>query len=77
MDLRDQELLDRQLHGLGIPPRNDGVMMLGIATVFFIGMALGGFLYAYTDQPGPMRVASNDMAPGLALLQGAPQTTQR
>jgi len=35
--------------------------MLAFATVFFAGMALGGFLFAYTDQP-PLRMAVNDVA---------------
>jgi len=39
--------------------------MLAMATVFFTGMAVGGFLFAYTDQP-PLRMAANDIvtAPG-------------
>ena len=45
------------------PP--EGVLMLAMATVFFTGMAVGGFLFAYTDQP-PLRMAANDIvtAPG-------------
>ena len=35
--------------------------MLALAAVFFTGMAVGGFLFAYTDQP-PLRVAANDIA---------------
>jgi len=38
--------------------------MLAVATVFFAGMAIGGFLFAYTGQP-PLRLASNDI-PGVA-----------
>jgi len=36
-------------------------LILAIATVFFAGMAVGGFLFAYTDQP-PLRLAANDIA---------------
>ena len=35
--------------------------MLAIAAVFFAGMAAGGFLFAYTDEPPP-RMAANDIA---------------
>jgi len=37
MNRRDQELLDKQLHAIYPPPRHDGVIMLGIVTVFFAG----------------------------------------
>ena len=60
MNRRDRELLETQLHSVYAAPRNDGVLMLAILAVFFAGIALGGFLFAYTDQPGPMRVASNN-----------------
>ncbi len=59
MNRRDQELLDKQFHALSVPPRSDGVLMLGILAVFFAGIALGGFLYAYTSVPGPVQMASN------------------
>ena len=58
MTPHDQELLDKQLHAIDTP--RNGVLMLTIATVFFAGMAVGGFLFAYTDQP-PMRLAANDI----------------
>jgi hypothetical protein len=61
MNRRDQELLDRQLSSLHLTPRNDGVMILAILAVFLVGMTVGGFLYAFTDQP--MRIAANDVAP--------------
>jgi hypothetical protein len=51
MDRRDQELLDKQLRHLHIAPRNDGVVMLALLAMFFTGMALGGFFYAYTGEP--------------------------
>jgi hypothetical protein len=35
--------------------------MLALAAVFFAGMAAGGFLFAYTDEP-PLRLAANDVA---------------
>lgn len=53
MNRRDQELLDKQLHAIYVPPRNDGVLTLALLAVFFAGIALGGFLYAYTSEPGP------------------------
>lgn len=59
MDRRDQELLEKQLHSTYVAPRHDGVLILAVLAVFFSGIALGGFLFAYTSQPGPLRVASN------------------
>jgi len=60
MTPRDQELLEKQLHGIDDRPP-EGVFVLAFATVFFAGMALAGFLFAYTDQP-PFRMAVNDVA---------------
>lgn len=60
MTPHDQELLQKQLRGIDHRPP-DGVLMLAIAGVFFAGMAVGGFLFAYTDQP-PLQIASNDVA---------------
>ena len=59
MNRRDRELLDKQLHAIYVPPRRDGVLMLGILAVFFAGIAFGGFIYAYTSEPGPVQLASN------------------
>ena len=60
MTPHDQELLEKQLRGIDNRPP-EGVFMLAFAAVFFAGMAVGGFLFAYTDQP-PLRVAANDIA---------------
>jgi hypothetical protein len=70
MDQRDQELLDKQLHGLHPQPRHDGVMMLAIVAVFLAGMAAGAYLSAYQDEP--MRVASNEAAPAISLPNTVP-----
>jgi hypothetical protein len=60
MTPRDQELLEKQLHGIDNRPP-EGIFMLAFATVFCAGMAVGGFLLAYTDQP-PLPMAVNDIA---------------
>ena len=60
MTPHDQELLDKQLRGID-NRAPEGILMLALATVFFTGMAVGGFLFAYTDEP-PLRVAANDIA---------------
>lgn len=72
MNRRDQELLDKQLRGLNIAPRSDGIMILAILAVFFTGIAIGGFLYAYTDNP--VQIAANDTV--LTQPHGAPPITQ-
>jgi hypothetical protein len=59
MTPHDQELLDKQLRGID-NRAPEGVLMLALATVFFAGMAAGGFLFAYTDEP-PLRLAANDI----------------
>ena len=60
MTPQDQQLLEKQLRGIDNSPP-EGILMLAIAAVFFAGMAAGGFLFAYTDQP-PLRMAANDIA---------------
>ncbi len=60
MTPHDQELLDKQLRAIDNRPA-EGVFMLAIAAVFFTGMAVGGFLFAYNDEP-PLRLAANDVA---------------
>jgi hypothetical protein len=60
MTPHDQELLDKQLRGIDNRAPG-GVLMLALAAVFFAGMAAGGFLFAYTDEP-PLRLAANDVA---------------
>ena len=60
MTPHNQGLLEKQLRGIDNRPP-EGVLMLAIATVFFAGMAVGGFLFAYTDQP-PLRMAANDIS---------------
>jgi len=72
MNRRDQELLDKQSHGLNITPRSDGIMILAILAVFFTGIAIGGFLYAYTDTP--VQIAANDTV--LAQPHGASPITR-
>jgi hypothetical protein len=51
MDRRDQELLDKQMRHVLPAARNDSVIMLALAAMFFAGMAIGGFFYAYTGAP--------------------------
>jgi len=80
MDRRDQELLDKQLSHAPIPPRNDGVMILALLAVFFSGMAIGGFFYAYGHTP--MQAAANQAARQQQVASNnlpifAPQETTR
>jgi hypothetical protein len=65
MDRRDRELLDKQLRHLQTTPRNDGVMALALLTVFFTGMAVGGFAYAYTG--APVQIAATQAVPNQRL----------
>lgn len=51
MDRHDQELLDKQMGHIVLAPRNDGIVMLALTAVFFTGLTIGGFLYAYIGTP--------------------------
>jgi hypothetical protein len=75
MDQRDQELLGKQLRQLNPSPRSDGVMILAFLAVFFTGMALGVFLFAYKSEP--LQIASNDATTATSVPNGAPPTTLR
>jgi hypothetical protein len=74
MDQRDQDLLDKQLRWPNPYPRNDGVMVLALLAMFFAGMTLGGFLFAYKSEP--MQIASNDAMPGILHANGSPPMTR-
>jgi len=57
MDRRDQELLDKQMRRLA-PPRNEGVIVVMLATMFLVGMALGSVLSPHKSEP--VQIASMD-----------------
>jgi hypothetical protein len=69
MNRRDQELLEKQLHGMADARQYDGIPALAILAVFCTGMAVGGFLYAYTSAytSAPIQVAANEPAAAIAL----------
>ena len=45
MNRREEELLAKQMRSVA-PPRNDGLVGLIVAAVFFIGFILGGSFFA-------------------------------
>jgi len=45
MEQRDDELLAKQLRGVS-PLRNDGLVGLTVVTVFFVGVSIGGYVFA-------------------------------
>jgi hypothetical protein len=55
MDPQDQELLDKQLRNLRVPPRRDGVVIAAIVAVFIGGIIVGGAL-AKTREASPSAV---------------------
>jgi hypothetical protein len=75
MNQRDQELLDKQLRHLNPYRRSDSIMMLAIPAVFFAGMALGSFLFAYESQP--LQIALNDAPHTILIPNGTSSTTLR
>ena len=50
MDRRDQELLDKQMGRL-TPPRNEVVIAVLLASMFLVGMTLGGVLSTHESEP--------------------------
>jgi hypothetical protein len=72
MDLHDQELLDRQLRNLHVPPRRDGVVIAAILAVFFGGILVGSLL---SEPLEPTRTAANE--PIASVPNGASATTQQ
>jgi hypothetical protein len=56
MDLQDQQLLDKQLRNLHVPPRRDGVVIATIVAVFLGGIIIGG---ALATPRGPAPSAAN------------------
>jgi len=71
----EQEFLEKQFRSVAVAPRDDGVLMLVIAAVFFAGMALVGFLFAYNTPPP--HLASNNARAALAAAQELPPPTVR
>jgi hypothetical protein len=69
------ELLEKQLREVAVAPPDRGVLMLAVAAVFFAGMALGGFFFAYNGQPS-LHLASNARA-AIAAEQGLPPSIVR
>lgn len=55
MDPQDQELLDKQLRNLHVPPRRDGVVIATIVAVFLGGIIIGDVL-AKPHEPAPSAV---------------------
>ena len=74
MDPRDQELLDKQVRRLS-PPRHDGLLVLAVAAMFFVGMTFGGMLFAHEDKI--MQMAWNDVPAMTFLPHGASPTLRR
>jgi hypothetical protein len=50
MNRRDQELLEKQIRIL-TPPRNEGVVVLMLASMFLVGMALGSVMSLHKSEP--------------------------
>jgi hypothetical protein len=59
MTRRDQELLDRQLRGLGIAPRYDGMTILAIVAVFVAGVWLGNL---HSETVATVHINATEMA---------------
>jgi len=66
MNQREQKLLDRQLHGLYLPPHRDGTIILAILAVFIVGLFVGSLLSGPSEQ---MQTAANE--PAMSLPSGS------
>jgi hypothetical protein len=73
MDPQDQELLDKQLRNLHVPPRRNGVVIATIVAVFLGGIIIGGAL----AKP-PRELAPSAANPQIAsALIDAPSTLRQ
>jgi hypothetical protein len=72
MDPQDQELLDKQLRNLNVPPRRDGVVIATIIAVFLGGIIIIG---ALAEPREPIANAANPQI--ASVLMGAPATTRQ
>jgi len=62
MNRRDQDLLEKQLHGLTVAPRNSGVIMtVALAVVFLAGLTFGELWTAARSGSAPQILAANDV----------------
>ena len=68
MDKRDQELLDKQLWGVSPSPTHRGTIIIGLITVFLIGIGMGDILsktkQANTTQANTNYAAMNSFSNG-------------
>ena len=72
MDPHDQELLDKQLRNLHVPPRRDGIVIATIVVVFLSGIIIGGALV------NPHELSSTGANPQIAsALIDAPLTSRQ
>jgi hypothetical protein len=71
MDPQDQELLDKQLRNLNVPPRRDGVVIATIIAMFLGGIIIG----ALAERREPTANAANPQI--ASVLLGAPATTRQ
>jgi len=72
MDPHDQELLDKQLRNLHVPPRRDGIVIATIVAVFLGGIIIGGTLV------NPHELSSTGANPQIAsALIDAPSTSRQ
>jgi hypothetical protein len=72
MDPHDQELLDKQLRYLHVPPRRDGIVIATIVAVFLGGIIIGGALV------NPHELSPSAANPQIAsALTDAPSTSQQ
>jgi hypothetical protein len=72
MDPQDQELLDKQLRNLHVPPRRDGFVIAAIVAVFLGGIIIGGALATPRE---PVSSAANPQI--ASVLIDAPSTARQ
>jgi hypothetical protein len=63
MDRRDKELLAKLMR-VAVPQRQDGLIGLAIATVFFVGIAFSGILLAQQVRDASKNLAADAIVTG-------------
>ena len=66
MDKHDQELLDKQLWGVSRSPPNSGIIIIGLITVFLVGIGIG-------DMLSKSKQANTNYAAVISRVAEAPQ----
>jgi hypothetical protein len=77
MNRREREIQNRQPARIPGVSRSDSVLVLALVAALFVGITLGGLVFAPQPRPQPTRTAMNEATSTMAFfLKGAPTRQQ-